>query len=311
MLAVIVATAPWAGAQDTVGADEGGDTIRAAGAPARPEATGADDSRIIDELEDEGESIRVVGETGSTNSVDTATSAAKSASEAVTAIPVTVGPAAPVELASPPRISGPPPLTTEPTTALAPSTTASAAAGTSTTPPRAEMRRPAKAAKGATSVASKGSASDGFSFPGVDFSGGSSPIDIKADKLALDYENKLITWSGHVRATQANGQVTSDRMRVTWGQNFNDVKEMIAEGNVRVSQGTRYATSEQATFDQLNRTVVLTGNPVVHSGRDQITGSKITVFLDTGRSVVEGARAVIFPSSSVATDNETAADGAR
>jgi lipopolysaccharide export system protein LptA len=49
----------------------------------------------------------------------------------------------------------------------------------------------------------------------------------------------------------------------------------------------------------------------VHDGTDQITGSKITVHLDTGKSVVENARAVIFPKQTQTTDNVMAGGGAQ
>jgi lipopolysaccharide export system protein LptA len=50
--------------------------------------------------------------------------------------------------------------------------------------------------------------------------------------------------------------------------------------------------------------VILTGSPVVHDGNDQVTGSKITVHLDTGKSEVEGARAMFFPKEQETRDNK-------
>jgi lipopolysaccharide export system protein LptA len=70
-----------------------------------------------------------------------------------------------------------------------------------------------------------------------------------------------------------------------------------ADGNVRISQGDRWATGDHAVLNQTAQTVVLTGSPVVHDGEDQITGSKITVYLKTGQSVVDHARTVIFPKN--------------
>jgi len=116
--------------------------------------------------------------------------------------------------------------------------------------------------------------------------------------MALDYKGNSVLFTGHVNAVQATGHLTSDRLRVNYGQGFKDVREMIADGNVRISQDTRWATGDHAVLDQTKHTVVLTGSPVVHDGTDQITGRRITVYLDTGKSVVEGASAVIFPNSS-------------
>jgi lipopolysaccharide export system protein LptA len=129
-------------------------------------------------------------------------------------------------------------------------------------------------------------------------SSGKDPINIKSEKLQLDYEGRSVIFSGHVRATQSGSQLTSDSLRVNYGADFRDVKEMIASGNVRISQGTRWATGDHAVLDQTRHTVTLTGSPVVHDGEDQIAGTKITVHLDTNQSDVENARAVIFPHES-------------
>ena len=167
----------------------------------------------------------------------------------------------------------------------------------------------AKKAKEATQVASAGPANgqdQGGAFGGLQFSNNKSPINITSDTMALDYKGNSVLFTGHVNAAQATGHLSSDRLRVNYGQGFKDVREMIADGNVRISQDTRWATGDHAVLDQTKHTVVLTGSPVVHDGTDQITGRRITVYLDTGKSVVEGASAVIFPKSS--SPGQTQAD---
>jgi lipopolysaccharide transport protein LptA len=178
-----------------------------------------------------------------------------------------------------------------------------AATAASTLPAGAAPKKAAKA-KG-TEVASN--PPDTGAFPGMQFSSGKTPIHITSDTMSLDYKGNSVLFSGHVRAVQASGQLTSDRLRVNYGQGFHDVKEMLADGNVRISQGDRWETSDHALLDQTQHTVVLTGSPVVHDGNDQITGTKITVHLDTGQSVVEHARAIVFPRQSQSADNGTSA----
>ncbi len=147
-------------------------------------------------------------------------------------------------------------------------------------------------------------------FAGLQLSNNKSPIDIKSESMQLEYERHSILWTGHVKVNQADGQITSDTLRVNYlDKDFKNMKDMVADGNVRISQGTRWATGNHAVMDQIKRTVVLTGSPVVHDGTDQITGNRITVYLDTGRSVVEGAHAVIFPH--MGQDADTASTGAR
>ncbi|MGH7907242.1 MAG: LptA/OstA family protein, partial [Candidatus Binataceae bacterium] len=135
------------------------------------------------------------------------------------------------------------------------------------------------------------------------FTSNHGPIKITSETMSLDYKNKLVLFIGHVHATQAGSQLTSDSLVVQYGENFKDVKDMTANGNVRMSQGTRYATSDHAIMNQQEQTVVLTGHPVVHDGPDQITGTRITVYIKTGKSVVEEAQAVLFPRQSQTPDN--------
>ncbi len=142
-------------------------------------------------------------------------------------------------------------------------------------------------------------------FSSLQFSGNKGPIDIKSDALDLDYKGNIVTFRGHVHATQADATLTSDTLRVAYGKDFHEVKEMVADSNVRMSQGTRWATGDHAVLDQAKHTVTMTGSPVVHDGEDQVTGSKITVHLDTGKSEVEGARAVFFPKDQKTRDNKT------
>ena len=78
---------------------------------------------------------------------------------------------------------------------------------------------------------------------------------------------------------------------------------MVAAGNVHISQGVRWCNSDNAVMDQGQHTVILTGSPICHDARDQVTGARITVHLDTGKSDVEGAKAVIFPEPSKTRDN--------
>jgi lipopolysaccharide transport protein LptA len=137
------------------------------------------------------------------------------------------------------------------------------------------------------------------------------PISIQSDSLALDYKQNAVLFSGHVHATQADGALSSNTLRVTYGKDFHEVQHMAADGNVRISQGVRWCTSDRAVMDQVQHTVVLTGSPLCHDAQDQITGTRITVHLDSGKSDVEAAKAVIFPQQSKTRDNEALADQAK
>jgi lipopolysaccharide transport protein LptA len=141
-------------------------------------------------------------------------------------------------------------------------------------------------------VAAKEPGTNGFS--DLQFASG-EPIKITGDTFSFHNNERYVVWSGHVRVNNATSQVTSNTVRLNFGKDLNDIQEILADGNVRISQGTRWATGDHAVLNQTKHTVTLTGSPVVHDGQDQIAGTKITVHLDTNQSDVENARAIIFP----------------
>jgi lipopolysaccharide export system protein LptA len=119
-----------------------------------------------------------------------------------------------------------------------------------------------------------------------------------------------VTFVGHVHATQADGQLASKTLSVKYGKDFHEIQEMIADGDVRMSQGTQWCTSDHTVQNQAAHTAILTGSPVCHNGNDQISGTKITVHTDTSMSEVEGGvKAVVFPHEAKTRDNEK--DGAQ
>ena len=133
------------------------------------------------------------------------------------------------------------------------------------------------------------------------------PVNIQSNSMTMDYKHNTVVFSGNVHATQADGVLDSDSLKVLYGKDFKEVQQMFADGNVRLSQGVRWCTSDHGVMNQAAQTIVLTGNPVCHNENDQITGEKITVHTDTGRSDVEGGvKAVIFPRDQKNRDNRTA-----
>ena len=135
------------------------------------------------------------------------------------------------------------------------------------------------------------------------------PVSIQSESLTLDYKGNSVLFQGNVHATQADGQLSSKTLNVKYGKDFHEIQEMVAEGNVRLSQGLRSCTGEHGVMNQAAHTVILTGNPVCHDNKDQISGDKIIVHLDTGKSEVEGGvKAVIFPREAKTRDNEASAD---
>jgi lipopolysaccharide export system protein LptA len=135
----------------------------------------------------------------------------------------------------------------------------------------------------------------------LSFSSKRDPISVSADALEFDYRTRVLTYKGDVEVTQGDTKLQSETLRVVLDDHAqNQVKEIVADGNVRVSQGPRWATGGRAEFDQVKQTVVLSNDAVVHDGSNEVSGDRIVVYLNENRSVVEGGngrvRAVLFPS---------------
>jgi lipopolysaccharide transport protein LptA len=197
-----------------------------------------------------------------------------------------------------------------PSESATPSEAPSPAPTPATTAPSATQHRartsakaaaPAKAAGGAGAIVPENSP-----FAAMNFANSKGPTNIKSDSMNLDYKGKAILFTGHVHAVQGAGDLTSDTLRVQYGKDFNDIQMMYADGNVRMSQGTRWITSDHAVLDQSKHLVTFHGNPVAHDGEDQITGSVIAVDLVTGKSTVQKPRVIIFPRDSKNPDNGAA-----
>ena len=55
------------------------------------------------------------------------------------------------------------------------------------------------------------------------------------------------------------------------------------------------STSEKMVYDGKKRVIVLTGNPIVHQGKNELRGKIIHFFIDTGKIIVTGnVRGTIF-----------------
>jgi lipopolysaccharide export system protein LptA len=102
-------------------------------------------------------------------------------------------------------------------------------------------------------------------------------------------------------AQAQNGQQSGQQNGQSAGPDTGRVQNIVAVGNVRIDQGARWAVGGHAVFDQGQRTLVLTQNPVLHDGPNVVAGDRVIVYLDENRSIVEGGRkrvkATLYPNS--------------
>jgi lipopolysaccharide export system protein LptA len=136
--------------------------------------------------------------------------------------------------------------------------------------------------------------------------GGSQPSDqplrITSDQLEADYKESVITFTGNVIARRGEMTIYARQATVLYEKKpeGNEVREIVATGDVKIHQEDRVATAQKAVFFNGEQKVVLTGQPKVWQGKDMVSGEKITFFLADDKSLVEGGankrvEVILFP----------------
>lgn len=144
-------------------------------------------------------------------------------------------------------------------------------------------------------------------------------IQIVADKLITNSAEKFAEFIGDVRATQGNLEITSERLRIYYGDHPDrnkdqtgrqeSIKRVVASGNVQISSEKYKAETDQAEYHPDTQVLVLSGeNSTVTSGENILTGSKITVYRKDGQIKVEGSphkrvKAVFYPKEETPEQN--------
>jgi len=117
-----------------------------------------------------------------------------------------------------------------------------------------------------------------------------SPIDITSDSVEGDQKKNLIVFKGNVVAKQEEATLYAHQLTLYYDPETRRLKEIVATGNVRVTQGDRRATSQKATFFQNENKIVLEGEVVIREGENVIRGEKVVYLIDEERSFVEGGK---------------------
>jgi lipopolysaccharide export system protein LptA len=141
----------------------------------------------------------------------------------------------------------------------------------------------------------------------------SGPIHIVSDRLEAFNEKRMVVFSGNVVATESDKVIYSDRLLIFYKKDdktprknpgvdvgAGDLEKIEAEGNVRITQGKRIVTGDNAVYLNDEQKIIVTGNPVMKDGANTVKGDKIIVLLDEDRGIVESTgagrvSAVLYP----------------
>lgn len=143
---------------------------------------------------------------------------------------------------------------------------------------------------------------------------------IKADAMTFfDLENKAV-FEGNVVVVRGEMTLKSESLEIRFspkvprgsgsstpvGSSFEgrEIVMMTAEGDVDVRQGNQRAKAGRAVYRKETGSVELFVHPEAWQGETYLTGTKITLWLDQNRGVVDNGRAV-FPPKRDRTGNGT------
>ena len=126
------------------------------------------------------------------------------------------------------------------------------------------------------------------------------PIYITADWMEVDQKQNTITYKGRVLAIQNDMTMRSETLTAYYDPEMKQMKQIVAEGRVNATQGTRVATGNKAVFDDQSKTVTLTGSPVMRQGNSQVSGAKVVYYIEQDKAIAESdgkvrVQATIFP----------------
>jgi lipopolysaccharide export system protein LptA len=133
--------------------------------------------------------------------------------------------------------------------------------------------------------------------PPVLLAGEAAPIQIVADRMESHQKEEAVVFVGNVEASQEGVVIRADEMTVYYARPAADaanvevdsqkISKLRARGNVRVNQENWIATGDALEYFSEERRVLLTGNTTVLQNDNKISGDRIILYLDEGRSVVE------------------------
>jgi lipopolysaccharide export system protein LptA len=120
------------------------------------------------------------------------------------------------------------------------------------------------------------------------------PVQVSADQLAVNNADGSAVFSGNVVVTQGEMKLAAAEVRVTYGTEQNDIKELVASGGVTVTNLGDAAEAKEAVYTIDSGVIVLSGDVLLTQGPSAMAGQKLTINLKDGTGVMEGRVTTTF-----------------
>ncbi len=116
-----------------------------------------------------------------------------------------------------------------------------------------------------------------------------APVDFSAASMELQDRADRVVLSGGVTAVQAGLTLQANRVTAAYSSNNGvDVNRLDATGSVMITKDDLRATSSSAIYDLDSSLITLIGNVNLVQGSNRLTGGRLVIDLNSGRSTING-----------------------
>jgi lipopolysaccharide export system protein LptA len=117
-----------------------------------------------------------------------------------------------------------------------------------------------------------------------------APVDFDAGAIELQDRADRVILTGGVTASQAGLTMRASRVTAAYSSNGGiDVNRLDAMGGVTITKDDLRATSDAAIYDLNSNLITLLGNVRLTQGANRLSGARIVIDLDAGRSTITGS----------------------
>lgn len=122
-----------------------------------------------------------------------------------------------------------------------------------------------------------------------------APVNFTADRIEVQDRADRVVVSGHVEVTQAGMTLNAARMTVAYRNGAGDggmggieIDRIDASGNVVVTKSDQTARGNVAIYDLNAKLITMLGDVTLTQGANRLTGGRLVMDLNSGRSTVDG-----------------------
>jgi lipopolysaccharide transport protein LptA len=120
------------------------------------------------------------------------------------------------------------------------------------------------------------------------------PLKIEAEHVEVSQKDGRVVFTKGVTVTRGKYHLVCQLLEASY--KAGRLVQMIASQGVTISGADFRATASKAEFNEATAQVILTGRPQLTRGKSTLEGSRVIIWLDTDRIVIEKATGVLDPN---------------